>query len=118
MILLYHRHWDEFVTREDFVTLSEAGISHIRIPVPYWMWDVSADEPFPPPPASDDEGMRFFLKRAAKWCDEIGLKFLLDLHGAPGSQNGFDNSGRRGEVNWVPAEGDDHSNVDRLAKYL
>ena len=25
---------------------------------------------------------------------------LLDLHGGPGSQNGFDNSGKRGEVHW------------------
>ena len=25
---------------------------------------------------------------------------MIDLHGAPGSQNGFDNSGRAGPVNW------------------
>ena len=25
---------------------------------------------------------------------------MLDLHGAPGSQNGFDNSGQRGDVRW------------------
>jgi glucan 1,3-beta-glucosidase len=29
---------------------------------------------------------------------------MIDLHGAPGSQNGFDNSGRRGGVGW--AQGD------------
>ncbi len=34
------------------------------------------------------------------WANEIGLKILLDLHGAPGSQNGFDNSGRRGDILW------------------
>ena len=28
------------------------------------------------------------------------MSILLDLHGGPGSQNGFDNSGRRGEVHW------------------
>ena len=42
------------------------------------------------------------------------MRVMMDLHGAPGSQNGFDNSGRRGEVNWVPEEGDDHANVDRF----
>jgi glucan 1,3-beta-glucosidase len=26
---------------------------------------------------------------------------LIDLHGAPGSQNGFDNSGRKGEVGFL-----------------
>ena len=28
------------------------------------------------------------------------VQVLLDLHGAPGSQNGFDNSGKRGEIRW------------------
>ena len=39
-----------------------------------------------------------------RWCDEIGLKVLIDLHGAPGSQNGFDNSGRRGDIGWISDE--------------
>ena len=38
---------------------------------------------------------------------------LIDLHTAPGSQNGFDNSGRRGPINWL--EGD---NVDRTVRIL
>jgi len=33
-----------------------------------------------------------------RWADEIGLRIILDLHGAPGSQNGMDHSGRRGAV--------------------
>ena len=28
------------------------------------------------------------------WLSELGLKANIDLHTAPGSQNGFDNSGR------------------------
>ena len=41
------------------------------------------------------------------------MQVLIDLHGAPGSQNGFDNSGRRGSVNWL--EGD---NVERSKDVL
>ena len=41
------------------------------------------------------------MKRLVKWADEIGLKVLIDLHGAPGSQNGFDNSGKASNVEWV-----------------
>ena len=59
---------------------------------------------------------RFYLKRLIGWADELDMRVMMDLHGAPGSQNGFDNSGRRGEVNWVPEEGDDHSNVDRYGQ--
>ena len=51
------------------------------------------------------------MKRVFSWAEEIGLKILLDLHGAPGSQNGFDNSGRRGPVRWYNAT--DSSNIDR-----
>lgn len=29
-----------------------------------------------------------------------GLRAILDLHGLPGSQNGFDNSGRAGSIGW------------------
>ena len=50
------------------------------------------------------------------WCEEIGLKVLIDLHGAPGSQNGFDNSGRRGDVNWF--QPGNLTNIDRTLDIL
>ena len=37
----------------------------------------------------------------------------MDLHGGPGSQNGFDNSGKRGEVHWHEGE-----NPDRTVRIL
>ncbi len=93
------RHWDEFYTKEDLGLLAEAGITHIRIPIGYWMFDVRRPrEPFPPPPRDDNNGQRFYLRRLVKWADDLGLRVLLDLHAAPGSQNGFDNSGRMGTI--------------------
>lgn len=41
----------------------------------------------------------FYIKRAIKWMDKIGLQVSLDLHTGPGSQNGYDNSGRRYVLN-------------------
>ena len=38
---------------------------------------------------------------------------LLDLHGGQGSQNGFDNSGKRGEIHFQDGE-----NSDRAVKVL
>jgi glucan 1,3-beta-glucosidase len=111
-----NRHWDTFYSKADLQELADSGISHIRIPIGYWLVDVSEDEPFPPPPADDTEGQRFYLKRVFQWCEEIGLKILVDLHGAPESQNGFDNSGRRGDVNWF--DPNDNSNVDRTVVIL
>ena len=72
------RLWDEFYTEEDIQTLAANGISHLRIPVGYWIWDVADGEPFPPPPASDDDGQRFYLKRLLKWAENAGLKVIIE----------------------------------------
>ena len=42
-----------------------------------------------------------YLLRALGWARSHGLHVILDLHGAPGSQNGYDNSGRRGDADWA-----------------
>jgi len=97
------RHWDEWISREELETLSDSGINYIRIPVGYWTWQVAPGEPFPKPILDDTDtlGALYYLKRLLVWLDQLGMKANIDLHGAPGSQNGFDNSGRAGEANWV-----------------
>ena len=30
-------HWDTFVTEDDFATLAGAGVSHVRVPIAYWL---------------------------------------------------------------------------------
>ena len=40
------------------------------------------------------------LGQALDWAQAAGLKVMIDLHGGPGSQNGYDNSGRRGGIGW------------------
>jgi len=41
------------------------------------------------------QGQLSYLDDAVSWAGRYGLKVIIDLHGAPGSQNGFDNSGHR-----------------------
>lgn len=95
------RHWDTFIQKTDLEVLHSVGISHLRIPLGYWMFDVIPGEPFPLPTGDIALKSKYFLKRLIGWCEEIGLKIVLDLHGAPGSQNGFDNSGKTGDVGWI-----------------
>ena len=53
-----------------------------------------------------------YLLRALGWARKHGVHVILDLHGAPGSQNGYDNSGQRtNNVQWV-------SNPDNIPKTL
>jgi glucan 1,3-beta-glucosidase len=70
-----------------------AGLNHVRIPIGYWAYDVSAGEPYL-------QGQAPFLDKAIGWARNHKLKVLIDLHGAPGSQNGYDNSGQRGDANF------------------
>ena len=72
--MIIFRIWDTFYTLEDLEKLAAVGISHIRIPYGYWMFDVADDEPFPPPPASDEEGQRFYMKRMLQWAESVGIK--------------------------------------------
>jgi glucan 1,3-beta-glucosidase len=55
-----------------------------------------------------------YLVRAVNWAQELGLKVTIDLHGAPGSQNGQDNSGLIGPVLFAS----NSSNVDRSLNVL
>jgi glucan 1,3-beta-glucosidase len=71
----------------------EAGLNHIRIPIGFWAYDVSGGEPYV-------QGAAEYLDRAIGWARKYNVKVILDLHGAPGSQNGYDNSGVRGVANW------------------
>lgn len=83
----HHRSW---ITRQDFKWLAEHGFRAVRIPVGYWIF---GDEP-------PYVGSISHLDKAFGWAEEHGLKVLICLHGAPGSQNGAVHSGRKGEIGW------------------
>ncbi|KIM31818.1 glycoside hydrolase family 5 protein [Serendipita vermifera MAFF 305830] len=96
-------HWNTWITYDDFVKIKNAGLNHVRLPIGYWAWDVSRGEPY-------HSGQLYYLEQAVTWAKQTGLKVMIDLHGAPGSQNPFDNSGR---VNNSPQWHTDKSNVAR-----
>lgn len=68
-------------------------MNHVRIPIGYWSVLPIPGEPFV-------QGAYAVLGQALDWAQAAGLKVMIDLHGAPGSQNGFDNSGRYGAIAW------------------
>lgn len=101
-------HWDTWITESDFIDIAAAGLNHVRIPVGYWAFNVTEDEPY-------IQGQVDYLRKALGWAATHGLQVVVDLHGVPGSQNGFDNSGRR-----LPYPGwhSNHSNVVRSNEIL
>jgi len=81
-------HWNTWITENDLKNIAGAGLNHVRIPIGYWAYDVGPGEPF-------IQGQHDYLLKAVGWAAKYNLKVIIDLHGAPGSQNGFDNSGRK-----------------------
>ncbi|KAI4113366.1 MAG: hypothetical protein LQ345_005642 [Seirophora villosa] len=86
-------HWNTFITQEDFNAIAQAGLNHVRIPIGYWAVAPLDGDPYV-------QGQLDFMDKAVSWARGAGLKVMIDLHGAPGSQNGFDNSGKYGSVEW------------------
>ena len=99
-------HWDSFITREDFAWLAERGINAVRIPLGHWIFGA----PYPyhrsygANPHPFVEGGIEVLDRAFDWAAEFGLRVVLDLHAAPGCQNGFDNGGIKDVCEWHTRE--------------
>ncbi|CAA7400970.1 unnamed protein product [Spirodela intermedia] len=71
-------HWQSFIVEEDFKFIKDNGLNAVRVPVGGGS------------PAT-------LLRRHTKY----GLKVIIDLHAAPGSQNGDEHSGGRdGIIEW------------------
>lgn len=96
------QHWDTFITEADFEWLSGVGINAVRIPVGFWLFG----PPYPHHWKYGEKQSPFVeggverLDRAFEWAEKHGLLVLLDLHAAPGCQNGFDNGGLHGVMEW------------------
>ena len=70
--------------------MAEHGIDIVRIPIGYWLLR---------PDGAYLEGIKY-LDWAFAMAKKYNILVLIDLHGAPGSQNGNDHSGKIGEAGW------------------
>ncbi|KAJ4419762.1 hypothetical protein N0V82_004805 [Gnomoniopsis sp. IMI 355080] len=88
------KHYSSFVTESTFAEIADAGLDHIRIPYSYWAVQTYDDDPY-----LFRTSWRYLL-RGIEWARKYGLRVNLDLHGLPGSQNGWNHSGRQGPIGW------------------
>lgn len=73
---------DTFIREEDIKIIKSWGANCIRIPFNYRLIEFE-DRPF----SLNEEGLSY-LNRAVGWCEKHGLYCILDMHAAPGCQNG------------------------------
>ncbi|TEA15934.1 putative glucan 1,3-beta-glucosidase D [Colletotrichum sidae] len=88
-------HYKNFVTEQTFREIADAGLDHVRIPFNYWAVETYDDDPY-----LFRTSWRYLL-RGIEWARKYGLRVNLDVHGLPGSQNGWNHSGRQGSINWL-----------------
>ncbi|CAL5386106.1 unnamed protein product [Camellia sinensis] len=88
-------HWNTFIVEDDFNFISSNGINAVRIPIGWWI----ACDPTPPQPYVG--GSLQALDNAFIWAQKYGINVIIDLHAAPGSQNGNEHSSSRdGSQEW------------------
>lgn len=89
------KHYATFVTEQTFADIADAGLDHVRIPFSYWAVTTYDSDPY-----VFRVSWRYLL-RGIEWARKHGLRINLDLHGLPGSQNGWNHSGREGVIGWL-----------------
>ncbi|KAI1826991.1 glycoside hydrolase superfamily [Xylaria intraflava] len=112
------KHYATFVTEQTFKDISDAGLDHVRIPYSYWAVQTYDDDPY-----LFRTSWRYLL-RGIEWARKYGLRVNLDLHALPGSQNGWNHSGRQGTIGWLNGTNGDLNRQrsldihDRLSKFF
>jgi glucan 1,3-beta-glucosidase len=104
-------HYETFITERDFAEIASAGLNWIRLPIAHW-----AIETWPEEPYLERVSWKYVLK-AIQWARKYGIRIQLDLHTVPGSQNGWNHSGKIGQMNWMyGAMG--YANAQRALDYI
>lgn len=94
------KHRNTFLNVGDFEFLYRHGINTVRIPVGWW---IAYD---PDPPAPFIGGTLEAPDNAFSWAEDYSIKCIIDLHAAPGSQNGMEHSASRdGTTGWPTSSG-------------
>ncbi|GAA5948538.1 hypothetical protein JCM3765_004915 [Sporobolomyces pararoseus] len=104
-------HYRTFITEKDFAEIAGAGLNWVRIPLPFWSISKWSGEPF-----LERTSWKYFLK-ALEWSRKYGLRVNLDLHSVPGSQNGWNHSGKWGSINWLHSSMG-YANAQRSLDYI
>ena len=87
-------HHRVFIQESDIEWLASHGINALRVPVGYWLFDGVYDDGIAGEASID------YLDAVVAWAEKYQMRVLIDLHAAPGSQNGHDHSGRTGKAAW------------------
>ena len=89
-------HWETFYSQTDFNEMKALGLNTVRFPVGHWYFEELSGFPAHPYiiPAQSILDKDHPITKILFYAKNAGIHVIIDLHTAPGSQNGFDNSGQ------------------------
>ncbi|KAG6382083.1 glycoside hydrolase family 5 protein [Boletus reticuloceps] len=88
-------HYKTFITEQDIAEMAGAGLNWIRLPIPFWAIEKWDFEPFL------EKVCWPYILRVLQWARKYGIRVNLDFHTIPGSQNGYNHSGKEGSINFL-----------------
>ena len=100
------QHRDTFITEDDFRWMKDNGVTAVRIPIGYWIFD--GDGPY--------TAHLQYLDWAMKIAKKYSIEVIIDLHGLKGSQNGHDHSGRVNITDWYKRREYQTQSVETLVR--
>ncbi|PWN43712.1 glycoside hydrolase [Ceraceosorus guamensis] len=109
-------HWNTWVTEAEIDTLVAAGINTFRLNVGHWAFIPAASgEPY-----LAMSGQKEQLDKMLGWLYDRKVYAIIDLHGMPGSQNGDQSSGHRGNIGWFTQDnvGRSYDTVNAVVAWL
>ncbi|EDO15838.1 exoglucanase repeat family protein [Vanderwaltozyma polyspora DSM 70294] len=97
---LLDQHYKTWITEDDFKQISNDGFNAVKIPIGYWAWKLEGTtNVYPGNFIFEDPYVGTiqykYLSNAFNWAGKYNLQIVIDLHGVPGSQNGFTSSGQK-----------------------
>lgn len=94
---ILEKHWTTWYTAADFQDMTTYGLNSIRLPVGWWYFAEAAGLDAAPYIVPDQKitDMDHPIVKILQYAMTNQIMVTVDLHGAPGSQNGLDNSGKR-----------------------
>ncbi|KAI0919437.1 hypothetical protein AcV7_006173 [Taiwanofungus camphoratus] len=99
-------HYSTFVTEQDIAQIAGAGLNWVRLPIPFWAIETWANVGVSATGSTVAEPFLArtcwsYILRVFEWARKYGIRINLDLHTIPGSQNGYNHSGKLGEINFL-----------------
>jgi endoglucanase len=84
----WHRFRSNFLVEEEIRLMKSWGCNTLRIPLLASMLQPRENQPENAPYLYSEKGFSY-LDSLVKWCEKYRIGIIWDLHGSPGSQNGY-----------------------------